>query len=194
MTGGKAYGLTNTTTNHERQEPDTWGFSPLPCHAVALAYGVGACSEPSIHAHAHVSAFIGQCAWCSRTSAQHCEPPWQACSAVASVLSCISMYAYVAAHISTCIRSMGGSLPYSLAMTCLHACRLQKLGVTPYVRETLPQRKYAYVAFAAPPSGSQDYVADVRRAAHRHALHTGLLSLTTCLTTGLILSNESWGS
>lgn len=40
--------------------------------------------------------------------------------------------------------------------------RLRAMGLTPATRSTLPpNKKYSFVAFAAPPSGSEDYVADV---------------------------------
>lgn len=43
--------------------------------------------------------------------------------------------------------------------------RLRKMGITPYTRDTLPAgRQYSYVAFTAPPSGSVDYVADIKAA------------------------------
>ena len=50
-------------------------------------------------------------------------------------------------------------------IACLHhcPCRLKALGLEPHVKADLAGlgRKFANVAFSAPPSGSQDYGADV---------------------------------
>ena len=43
--------------------------------------------------------------------------------------------------------------------TCIH--RLRALGLTPRTKVEADGRKFPFVAFAAPPSGSEDYAAEV---------------------------------
>lgn len=40
--------------------------------------------------------------------------------------------------------------------------RLRALGIEPCVKAEASERRFPYVAFSAPPSGSDDYVAEVR--------------------------------
>lgn len=45
------------------------------------------------------------------------------------------------------------------------ALRLQALGITPRTKDTAPAGgRFPYVLFAAPPSGSEDYVGEIRAA------------------------------
>jgi hypothetical protein len=49
-----------------------------------------------------------------------------------------------------------------LTSKSLCQCRLKKQGLTPATKDTLEAgRKFPYVIFSAPPSGSQDYAAEV---------------------------------
>ncbi|KAG1672215.1 hypothetical protein FOA52_002916 [Chlamydomonas sp. UWO 241] len=60
--------------------------------------------------------------------------------------------------------------------------RLKELGLEPATRDTLPARKFPYVAFCAPPSGSQDYPADVGAAARDMWDGTGSFVFTSSMS------------
>ena len=45
-------------------------------------------------------------------------------------------------------------------------CSLRTLGLEPATKATMPSRKFPFVAFTAPPSGSTDYLAEVRGHGH----------------------------
>jgi hypothetical protein len=57
-----------------------------------------------------------------------------------------------------------------------HRRRLAKLGISPVVKSEAGSQKYPYVVFSAPPSGSQDYVGEVRPAAGAEARVSSLCS------------------
>ncbi|KAG2427367.1 hypothetical protein HXX76_012560 [Chlamydomonas incerta] len=61
--------------------------------------------------------------------------------------------------------SVPGATATGLTNTDRSHERLRAMGLTPATRSTLPpNKKYSFVAFAAPPSGSEDYVADIKAA------------------------------
>ncbi|GLC39271.1 hypothetical protein PLESTB_001649100 [Pleodorina starrii] len=63
------------------------------------------------------------------------------------------------------LESVPGSTATGLTNSDKSHDRLRAMGLTPATRDTLPAgRKWSFVVFAAPPSGSQDYVADVKAA------------------------------
>eukprot|EP00200_Dunaliella_tertiolecta_P005418 CAMPEP_0202355650 /NCGR_PEP_ID=MMETSP1126-20121109/10453_1 /ASSEMBLY_ACC=CAM_ASM_000457 /TAXON_ID=3047 /ORGANISM="Dunaliella tertiolecta, Strain CCMP1320" /LENGTH=301 /DNA_ID=CAMNT_0048948295 /DNA_START=238 /DNA_END=1143 /DNA_ORIENTATION=- len=60
---------------------------------------------------------------------------------------------------------MPGARVLGLTNTSNNHDRLQKMGLETATKDSLaPGKKYAHVLFSAPPSGSEDYVAEVKRA------------------------------
>ncbi|GLI63574.1 hypothetical protein VaNZ11_006574 [Volvox africanus] len=63
------------------------------------------------------------------------------------------------------IETVPGSTATGLTNSDRSHDRLRAMGLTPVTRQSLPaDRKWSFVAFSAPPSGSEDYVADVKAA------------------------------
>ncbi|GIL64354.1 hypothetical protein Vafri_18326 [Volvox africanus] len=63
------------------------------------------------------------------------------------------------------IETVPGSTATGLTNSDRSHGRLRAMGLTPATRQSLPaNRKWSFVAFSAPPSGSDDYVADVKAA------------------------------
>lgn len=63
------------------------------------------------------------------------------------------------------LASVPGGTATGLTNTDKTHDRLRAMGITPTTRTSLPEgKRYSFVAFSAPPSGSADYVADVKAA------------------------------
>ena len=50
---------------------------------------------------------------------------------------------------------------YSSQSVCDHFCRLKKMDIQPRTKDSADKKQFPYVLFSAPPSGSQDYPAEV---------------------------------
>lgn len=71
-----------------------------------------------------------------------------------------------------------GSSVVGLTNTDASHTRLTAMGLTPATKATLGDKRFPYVLFSAPPSGSEDYVAEVAAAVQQHWDGTGSFVFT----------------